>query len=61
MKKENFIKKLLEDHGVSAVVFGIVSTIILAPIGLVFLMVRYCIEKPLTWIISKIKNKKKNG
>jgi hypothetical protein len=53
MKK--FIKELLKDNGITAVFFGFVAAIWLAPIAIVFILIKIFIEWPIKYIARKIK------
>lgn len=55
-----FIKQLLKENKPSAVIFGIIGTIYAIPIIIAFLLFKYIVEKPITYIINKFKNGKKD-
>ena len=53
MKK--FIKELLKDNGLLAVIFGIAATVWLAPIAIVFILIKILIEWPIKYLFGKFK------
>ena len=51
------LKKIYKENGILAILFGIIATVWLAPIALVFVLIKLVIELPIKFIIGKIKKK----
>ena len=49
------IKELYKENGILAILFGIVATIWISPVAILFLLAKFIIELPLKFIFKKFR------
>ena len=48
------IKELKKKNGNLAIIFGFIAFVVLLPLAIVYIILRYTIEKPINYILNKL-------